>query len=269
MNDSPPSPPASRKSRKKGAAERTAKAQGNRRPRARGNGGVVAAGKNRLRPGASCRGHPQEPGCPCRARGGRPLAEFDSRCRRRSGRWPKAQSGDRTFRQGDRKLPAGPVPLLRRGGPAADQQRLGAVVRIDPASRATLHRTQGRQPERGAARVGAGGGRLGHSRSNLPRRGVGPGTDRTLAHRANPAGASTPNAGATTTFPPQSSRILAGTRRRVGQAGFADLVFFTKVVSPVCGEARCTFNTWTGPAGVRRSKQTAEPTKRGSSSSVS
>ncbi len=45
-----------------------------------------------------------------------------------------------------RQLPAGPVPLLRRGGPAADQQRPGAAVRRDPPPRAAVHRPQGRRP---------------------------------------------------------------------------------------------------------------------------
>src|SRR5262249_24977918 len=64
------------------------------------------------------------------------------------------------LREGQRQLRAGAVPLLRRGRPAADQQRPGAAVWETPLSRAAGQRSEGGVAGSGGARrraVGIGG----------------------------------------------------------------------------------------------------------------
>ena len=65
---------------------------------------------------------------------------------------------DRPSPEGDAELLAGAVPLLRRGGSAADEQRPGAVLRLVSLPRAALQRPEGGLPGDGGAGLGAAGG---------------------------------------------------------------------------------------------------------------
>ena len=77
------------------------------------------------------------------------------------------------FRKVTRSYWPGLFRLLRRGGPAADEQRPGAVLRLVPLPRAAVQRPEGGLPGDGGARLGAAGG--GGGDAAAAGRGGGPG----------------------------------------------------------------------------------------------
>ena len=85
----------------------------------------------------------------------------------------EAPGGDQALPEGYPELLARPVPLLRCGGPAADQPRPGATLWFHAAPRATLHGAQGRLPQSGAAGLRANRGRSGHPHPPLGRLRIG------------------------------------------------------------------------------------------------
>ena len=125
---------------------------------------------------------------------------------RRAGRGPERGVG--ALPEGDAELLAGAVPLLRRGGPAADGQRPGAAVRVASVPRAAVERPEGGVAGAGGARVGAAAGGGGDAAAGGGAgRGpgaVGPGG---LARAACRIGASSGGAGAGPAVPPRPGRV--------------------------------------------------------------
>jgi len=147
---------------------------------------------------------------------------------------PKGRTPDprrRPVHQGHRQLLAWTVPLLRRGGTAANQQRLGTTVRLPPPSSTPGHRPPRRLTHARRARTGPTA-----RRHRDPNRSARPGRcpaqiPPPLAPRA--PGTATTHRQTLPSYPLQTQprRLFDATRRTPQPASFAGVVFLSQIVS--------------------------------------
>src|SRR5262249_5262559 len=137
------------------------------------------------------------------------------------------------LREGDAQLLAGTVPLLGGGGPAADQQRPGAVVRQLSLPREASQWSQGSVTQPGVTRSGTAVGRGGDAAAPVQRGGVSRGRSGPAGGVASAVASPPASACQSPPLPPGSAGLPAAIGGATAPVNFAALEKKSRRASPL------------------------------------